>query len=46
MFVDDNIPAISTTTMTHSFRPPLTNRKVQRKGQNLRLKKRNNPLPM
>lgn len=47
MFQDDNIPqAPQLGTGAGWFRAPLSNRKTQKKGDNLRLKRRNNPLPM
>ena len=48
MFEDDNIPQAPQMGNTGAgwFRAPLSNRKTQKKCDNIRLKRRNNPLPM
>jgi hypothetical protein len=47
VFEDDNIPQAPVIGSGGGwFRAPLTNRKPEKKTENLRLKRRNNPLPI
>lgn len=49
VFEDDNIPQAPSAMSRGGqgwYRPPLTARKTDKKSENLRLKRRNNPLPI